>query len=221
MIRTFTKHKGPISAIQFRPLGLPVTASKGDNVTIAAPETAGPSTEAGKASDPTAGTGDMEDAAGSPDSYGSLFGEEEEEEGGAKKQEKEKPRPTEPAPAGVPLPNQTQPKKLLPSLIPGPASSASAMAMPPSRPGILSAGLKGQPRVGLPPLAPETYRQFSDDVMLVASMDGEVALHDRRIESTLVGRLEGSLKSGPWCMSVSSGVRPLFEGFDTDQTHVR
>lgn len=197
MIRTFSKHKGPISAIQFRPLGLPTTASKGDNVTFTANGGSnGPITNSDKQTDGANRTGDMEDAEGSPDSYGSLFGDEEEEEGGAKKQEK--PKPAEPAPA-VP---SAQPSKLLPSQV-------KVVPAPPSRPGILSAGLKGQPRVGLPPLAPETYRQFSDDVMLVASMDGEVALHDKRVESTLVGKLEGSLKSGPWCMSASRFISAL------------
>jgi hypothetical protein len=159
-------------------------------------ESNGPVTNGDKQTDGANKTGDMEDAEGSPDSYGSLFGDEEEEEGGAKKQEK--PKPAEPAPV-VP---SAQPSKLLPSLV-------TAVSAPSSRPGILSAGLKGQPRVGLPPLAPETYRQFSDDVMLVASMDGEVALHDKRIESTLVGKLEGSLKSGPWCMSASRLISAL------------
>ena len=190
MIRTFSKHKGPISAIQFRPLGLPATANKGNNVAITLPNGSASGPDASMAPETAKRSGGMEDAAGSPDSYGSLFGDEEEEDGGAKKQEK--PRPAEPAAVKPPT-------NLLPSTIPGPTP---ATTLPPSRPGILSAGLKGQPRVGLPPLAPETYRQFSDDVMLVASMDGEVALHDRRIESTLVGKLEGSLKSGPWCMSV-------------------
>ena len=148
---------------------------------------------------------DAADAAGSPDSYGSLFGDEEEDDGSGEKQEKSVPAEktakdsvTTQSVASSALPPALQ------SLPPALQTSSAQTQMPPSRPGILSAGLKGQPRVGLPPLIPETYRQFSDDVMLVASMDGEVALHDRRIESSLVGKLEGSLKSGPWCMSVSA-----------------
>lgn len=60
-----------------------------------------------------------------------------------------------------------------------------------------------QAKQGLPTLTPTMYRQFSDDVMLVSAIDGEVALHDRRVAgNTLVGRLESSEKTPPWCMSV-------------------
>jgi transcriptional activator SPT8 len=64
--------------------------------------------------------------------------------------------------------------------------------------------LLGGKQQGLPVLTPAMYRQFSDDVMLASGIDGEVALHDRRIGGdTLVGRLESSEKTPPWCMSVS------------------
>lgn len=60
-----------------------------------------------------------------------------------------------------------------------------------------------QAKQGLPTLTPAMYRQFSDDVMLVSAIDGEVALHDRRVAgNTLVGRLESSERTPPWCMSV-------------------
>lgn len=66
-----------------------------------------------------------------------------------------------------------------------------------------------QAKQGLPVLTPAVYRQFSDDVMLVSAIDGEVALHDRRISgNTLVGRLESSEKTPPWCMSVSTIALP-------------
>ncbi len=58
-------------------------------------------------------------------------------------------------------------------------------------------------RAGLPTLSPATYKDYSDDVMLVASMDGQVALHDRRVGTSRVGRLETTEKTPPWCMSVS------------------
>ncbi|KAJ9126073.1 hypothetical protein QFC24_002345 [Naganishia onofrii] len=63
--------------------------------------------------------------------------------------------------------------------------------------------LLGGKQQGLPVLTPAMYRQFSDDVMLASGIDGEVALHDRRIGGdTLVGRLESSEKTPPWCMSI-------------------
>jgi transcriptional activator SPT8 len=58
-------------------------------------------------------------------------------------------------------------------------------------------------RAGLPTLSPAQYKDYSDDVILVASMDGQVALHDRRVGSSRVGRLETTEKTPPWCMSVS------------------
>ncbi len=58
----------------------------------------------------------------------------------------------------------------------------------------------------LPTLSPATYKDYSDDVMLVASMDGQVALHDCRVASSLVGALETTDRTPPWCMSVSAGT---------------
>lgn len=43
--------------------------------------------------------------------------------------------------------------------------------------------------------------------MLVTSLDGEVALHDRRVGGSLVGKLESGPKTPPWCMSVSAMLR--------------
>jgi len=207
VIRSFTRHKGPISAIQFRPIALPAATRNTETVAI----TAHAGSDAAEGIETTKPNGDTEmneegdaaDAAGSPDSYGSLFGDEEEDDGSGKKQDK--PIPVQDAATSLGATQSVAPSALPLALQLPPTSQPSSVQaqLPPSRPGILSAGLKGQPRVGLPPLVPETYRQFSDDVMLVASMDGEVALHDRRIGSSLVGKLEGSLKSGPWCMSVS------------------
>jgi transcriptional activator SPT8 len=206
VVRSFTRHKGPISAIQFRPVALLTATRNTGTVAITAHggHEASDGVELAKANgDTDMEAGDAADAAGSPDSYGSLFGDEEEDDGSGKKQEKSVPaedNATSSVPTQSVVPSALPPA--LQSLPPALQTSSVQAQIPPSRPGILSAGLKGQPRVGLPPLVPETYRQFSDDVMLVASMDGEVALHDRRIESSLVGKLEGSLKSGPWCMSV-------------------
>ncbi|KAJ9118653.1 hypothetical protein QFC22_003873 [Naganishia vaughanmartiniae] len=77
---------------------------------------------------------------------------------------------------------------------------------PPSKPSSTNGKKPNLPvggkQQGLPVLTPAMYRQFSDDVMLASGIDGEVALHDRRIAGdTLVGRLESSEKTPPWCMS--------------------
>ena len=58
----------------------------------------------------------------------------------------------------------------------------------------------------LAPLSPESYRAFSDDVVLTSAMDGNVVLIDRRVKSYDnggVGRLLAGDKAPPWCMSVS------------------
>jgi transcriptional activator SPT8 len=61
---------------------------------------------------------------------------------------------------------------------------------------------------GIPVLSPAIYRQFSDDVLLYSSMDGQVVLVDRRVPSYEgtsggVGRLLPGERAPPWCMSVS------------------
>ncbi|TDL24756.1 WD40 repeat-like protein [Rickenella mellea] len=52
-------------------------------------------------------------------------------------------------------------------------------------------------------LDPTSYADFSPDVLLTASIDGQVVLWDRRVNSPDrgVGRLETSDKTPPWCMS--------------------
>jgi transcriptional activator SPT8 len=72
------------------------------------------------------------------------------------------------------------------------------------------------PRAGaassIPVLSPATYRQFSDDVLLYSSMDGQVVLIDRRVPSYEgtsggVGRLLPGERAPPWCMSVSADLK--------------
>lgn len=56
-------------------------------------------------------------------------------------------------------------------------------------------------------LTPTTYNAYSSDVLMTSSIDGSVALWDRRVSSKEaprgVGRLEGPERTPKWCMSVS------------------
>ncbi|EIN07302.1 WD40 repeat-like protein [Punctularia strigosozonata HHB-11173 SS5] len=52
-------------------------------------------------------------------------------------------------------------------------------------------------------LDPDTYASYSPDLLMTASIDGQVVLWDRRVNTTGrgVGRLWLSEKTPPWCMS--------------------
>ncbi len=62
------------------------------------------------------------------------------------------------------------------------------------------------PKNAPPVLEPTTYASFSPDMLMTASIDGQVILWDRRVNSPWqgVGRLWMSEKTPPWCMSVCS-----------------
>ncbi|KAJ9110673.1 hypothetical protein QFC19_001502 [Naganishia cerealis] len=151
--------------------------------------------------------------------YDSLFGDEEgEKEGGGKDE-----RPvntsgdaTNGSAGSKPPPAQTEDSFDFP--FDGPvtanstanSASASLPAPPTALPTNPATNSASRPKTGLPPskhlalpvLTPAMYRQYSDDIMLATGIDGEVALHDLRVAGdTLVGRLESSEKTPPWCMS--------------------
>ena len=52
-------------------------------------------------------------------------------------------------------------------------------------------------------LDPLTYSTYSPDVLMTASIDGQIFLWDQRVE-TRVGRLFMSERTPPWCVSVGS-----------------
>lgn len=55
---------------------------------------------------------------------------------------------------------------------------------------------------GIPLLTRTTYGEFSNDVMMTSTMDGQVTLMDRRVpDNGRVGRLLAGEKAPPWCMS--------------------
>jgi len=69
------------------------------------------------------------------------------------------------------------------------------------------------PKNAPPLLDPLTYSTYSSDVLMTASIDGQIFLWDRRVETQGkgVGRLFMSERTPPWCVSVSSGSPTLFD----------
>lgn len=67
---------------------------------------------------------------------------------------------------------------------------------------------------------PVSYADFSDDILMTASFDGQVTLWDRRASSSSgkrgVGTLEGSEKAPPWCISVCLLVSATMINLTTD-----
>ncbi|KAJ9094013.1 hypothetical protein QFC20_006993 [Naganishia adeliensis] len=203
VIRTFTKHRGQISSMQLRPEN--VGAGMGNSLapslmvgTESEEKSASPIKEASAQEDTTQGqdTGDVEMDDGQKDEaeengggsdLGSLFGDEDGEKDEDADGENTKPA-VQANDADFPFGGPPSAKNTKPPLG-KPTNPFTA------KPNI-------QAKQGLPTLTPTMYRQFSDDVMLVSAIDGEVALHDRRVAgNTLVGRLESSEKTPPWCMS--------------------
>lgn len=87
------------------------------------------------------------------------------------------------------------------------------------------------PKNAPPLLDPAGYSTFSPDVLMTASIDGQVVLWDKRVSTPKkgVGRLEMSEKTPPWCVSVSlffdaePGMCLISSGLLVDQrsTYVR
>lgn len=84
------------------------------------------------------------------------------------------------------------------------------LALPSGRPNGTIQGSKWPVQSGLVPpakkatfplLDPVTYNDYSSDIFLAASIDGQVVLWDRRAHG--VGRLDMGDKCPPWCLSVS------------------
>lgn len=68
------------------------------------------------------------------------------------------------------------------------------------------------PKNAPPLLDPYTYSTYSSDVLMTASIDGQIFLWDRRVETqgNGVGRLFMSDRTPPWCVSVGSTLPTLF-----------
>lgn len=81
------------------------------------------------------------------------------------------------------------------------ASTTQPAAQPSSRPSVSSVAV---PKNAPPLLDAEGYSTFSSDILMTASIDGQVILWDKRVNTPRkgVGRLEMSEKTPPWCVSV-------------------
>jgi transcriptional activator SPT8 len=93
-------------------------------------------------------------------------------------------------------------------------SRASPSAPSDARLQQLSARSLAPPKNAPPLLDASTYSTFSPDVLMTASIDGQVILWDKRSQGSKekggVGRLWMSEKTPPWCLSVSSSCLRLF-----------
>jgi transcriptional activator SPT8 len=224
VVRTFTKHRGQISTLQLKPanVGPGIGNSLAPSLMIGSEEDEQPpqnkeeNVQDGDRTKGINGDGDveMEDVQkkgqqenGEGSDYDSLFGDED----GEKQDEDadEKSAPTQGGSADASEnggPSHTAKDADFP-FGGSPAVADTKIKPPIAKPAKHSTRPNVQGKQGLPTLTPATYRQFSDDVMLVSAIDGEVALHDRRISgNTLVGKLESSEKTPPWCMSVSQSL---------------
>jgi transcriptional activator SPT8 len=83
-----------------------------------------------------------------------------------------------------------------------PGGTQTQHPLPPPRPTTSIPPPKNAP----PLLDPTSYSTYSPELLLTASIDGQVILWDRRVQTsgTGVGRLGMSEKTPPWCLSVRS-----------------
>lgn len=81
---------------------------------------------------------------------------------------------------------------------------APAPAPAPQQPRSVSASMFSAPKNAPPILDPVTYSMFSPDILMTASVDGQIILWDQRVHSPGqgVGRLWATEKTPPWCVSV-------------------
>lgn len=86
-----------------------------------------------------------------------------------------------------------------------PGGTQPQTSLPPPRP---TTTLIPPPKNAPPLLDFASYSTYSPELLLTASIDGQVILWDRRVQTsgTGVGRLWMSEKTPPWCLSVQSLV---------------
>ena len=99
----------------------------------------------------------------------------------------------------------------VPSSQSGPTSAATHLqtaVQPSGRTNVPSVPI---PKNAPPLLDPASYSAFSSDVLMTASIDGQVILWDKRVNTPRkgVGRLEMSEKTPPWCVSVCTIAWPI------------
>lgn len=183
-IRNFT-HGAQLTAVAMRPITGPLTEPV-DRVAITAGPVQNVTTVSGSLDHNIDVSGNIDGPAQVPEakseaSYDPLFDEPDAEV----EQPSVQPKQEEPSSAPVPVVTPTKPNGTTPT--PAPYKS---QAGPPKKPAI-------------PLLDPVSYGEYSDDVLLAASIDGQVVLWDRRAQTHRgVGRLEMGEKCPPWCLSV-------------------
>lgn len=89
--------------------------------------------------------------------------------------------------------------------MPQATSQPSVAASQPQRQQLGAGAAAPAPKNAPPVLDPLSFTMFSPDVLMTASIDGQVMLWDRRVNTPGrgVGRLWMSEKTPPWCVSVS------------------
>ncbi|TYJ58233.1 hypothetical protein B9479_001058 [Cryptococcus floricola] len=126
------------------------------------------------------------------------------------------PSPDKPKTLGLALPGQ-RPTITIPPQQPQAQSRGQnqvSQQIPPGPPSaplfkpLLPTSAKQAAADHIPVLSPAGYKNYSDDVLLTSSMDGQLVLIDRRVPSyegagAGVGRLVAGEKTPPWCMSAT------------------
>ncbi|KAF8328886.1 WD40-repeat-containing domain protein [Cantharellus anzutake] len=207
IIRGFSSHSAQLTTVAVRPLGAPIPAnyrtwSIGTVMPSQTTEFSTPQPMRVDESQTTVGAPvtspqASEDAAGESDNdFDPLFDDDAE------------PPPAHPQP--VPAPPPQSAGMTLPSgggalQLHMPGSNQYPTRTPPPPPLHQLPYLTPAPsKKETPILDPVRYNDFSPDILMTASIDGQVTLWDRRassLDSRGVGRLEGNERSPPWCVS--------------------
>lgn len=102
-------------------------------------------------------------------------------------------------------------KSVIESVAPPPASIPNYQYFQPPPPIRATLGQIPPPKNAPPLLDTPSYATYSPNLLMTASIDGQVILWDRRVHAPGkgVGRLWMSEKTPPWCLSVSVLLAPL------------
>ncbi|KIJ44025.1 hypothetical protein M422DRAFT_208260 [Sphaerobolus stellatus SS14] len=185
-VRTFW-HGPQLTTVAMRPLSGPSAAEPDSGILLNGSQNTGASFPSHNLN-PESQPADLGQSAGvteahpegetkSEASYDPLFDDEPESPKAEEKKEV----------SNLALPNGSTNHAINPSA-PGPSRLSSIQVVPPPK------------KPAIPLLDPVSYREFSTDILLAASIDGQVVLWDRRAQNR-VGRLEMGEKCPPWCLS--------------------
>ncbi|GJJ12113.1 hypothetical protein Clacol_006354 [Clathrus columnatus] len=205
-VRTYA-HGSQLSAIAMRPLSGPYVPEPTNRLLFSADQKIG-STDTESNQQDMIGQGqdvdknvtttkipETETETKSEASYDPLFDEPEPENGQQRDQGSQ--RPVESQQYQHHLSTKEENDSVL--SLPRPNSEVPAV---PKLPAVQAGLVPLSKKAAIPPLDPATYSKYSTDILLVASIDGQVVLWDRRAHPTRgVGRLEMSERCPPWCLS--------------------